>query len=106
MNITLDDCIAKAHECRERAVRATSEEAKAELLRLATEWLELAEELARRRDPLSPDSHAPAKAKNRVKQCLAHAELCRALAAQTIHASRKASLLQLASKWALMAEAG
>jgi hypothetical protein len=98
------DCIRNAHECMARARRASSEEAKVELLQLATAWMELEDELGRKQD--SPASGASQDADKRVKDCVAHAEMCRALAARSAHPRRKAKLLELAAKWIAMAENG
>ena len=40
----------------------------------------------------------------RFKEYLAHAETCRSLAARTKDAERKRELLELAAKWALIAD--
>lgn len=40
-----NECIRNAEECTKRAGRAATEETKAELLLMATEWMRLAEEL-------------------------------------------------------------
>ena len=81
----------------DRARQGGSEEAKVELLQLATAWMELEQELGRKQ--LSPSPETPGGAGERLKECLAHAEMCRALAARSIHPRRKAKLLELAAKW-------
>lgn len=40
-----NECLKNAQECGERAGRAATEETKAELLLMATEWMRLAEEI-------------------------------------------------------------
>lgn len=40
-----NECLRNAEECTERAGRAATEETKAELLLIATEWMRLAKEL-------------------------------------------------------------
>ena len=85
----------------ERAGRALSEDVKVELLQLATAWMELESETGRKQDAFLPASDASGK---RVRECLAHAEMCRALSASTIHPRRKAKLLDLAAKWVVLAE--
>lgn len=87
----------------ERAGQAKSEDAKAELLQLATAWLELAEAADLKQDPPPPGPGASGDAAQRLKECLAHAEMCRVLAARTVHPQRKARLLELAAKWATTA---
>lgn len=88
----------------QRAEQATNEEAKLELLQLATAWMELEQEVGRKPDAALPQSGTQRQAMLRTKECLAHAEMCRALAARSSHLRRKAKLLELAAKWLAIAD--
>jgi hypothetical protein len=101
--INSSDCIRNARECMGLARQANSEEVKVELLQLATAWMELEHELGRKQGPLSLSPDAPGSGVERLKECLSQAEMCRALAADTIHPRRRAQLLELAAEWVLIA---
>lgn len=98
-------CMRNARECMELSRQANSEEVKVELLQLATAWMELENELGRKQHRLSLSPVAPGNGIERLKECLSQAEMCRALAASTIHPRRRAKLLELAAKWVSIADA-
>lgn len=102
--INWSECIRSARECMELARQANSEEVKVELLQLATAWMELEDELGRKQDPLSLRPVAPGSGIEQLKECLSQAEMCRVLAANTIHPRRRAKLLELAAKWVSIAD--
>jgi len=102
--VNSSDCIRNARQCMEQAGRAGTEDVKVELLQLATAWLELEEELGRKQNLSSPSPGAPGNVTERLKECLAHAEMCQALAARSVHPRRSAKLLELAAKWVVIAD--
>jgi hypothetical protein len=52
-----EECLKRAQDCMEQASRAKSEEAQAELLQLATAWMQIAEEIDGVQGRNSPSSH-------------------------------------------------